>query len=322
MGVSPVSTSDLAAINVYFSKDLIPRNLSNWVVYKFADLSKDIPQKSGQRMTFKKFASLADATTPLTEGVTPAGSKPTASTIYVDVSLYGDFIPFTDVFELTQDSPDLVEFNKLLAEQSSNTFDVLTFSALGGGTVYRRANGRVNRNQIVAADKANTTDLRIILRTLRVAKAKPIKKMLDGSPNYGTVPVAESFVAFIDGYAEFDITELTGFVPVEEYASKSDVIMGEIGKYKQLRFVRAENVPVFEGEGDSGIDVHCAIILGTNAFGISKIAGKGLESITKPIGSAGSDDPCNQRGSMAWKGYFAAKIIREENMARYEFAVS
>jgi len=86
--VSPVSTADLAAINVVFSRDLIPRNLNNWVVYKFATLSKDIPQKSGQRITYKKFTSLANATTALVEGVTPAGKKPVATTQNVDVSQY------------------------------------------------------------------------------------------------------------------------------------------------------------------------------------------------------------------------------------------
>lgn len=320
--VSPVSTSDLAAINVHFSRDLLPRNLNNWVIWKFADLSKDIPQKNGQRITFKKFSSLTNATTALVEGVTPAGSKPTASTQNVDVSQYGDFIPFTDTFEITQDSPDLQEFNKLLAEQSSDTYDELTFTALGAGTTVRRVSGRAARVNILSTDLMNTTDLKICIRTLRVAKAKPIKEMLDGTPKYGTAPVGEGYVAFINAYAEYDVCDLDGFVPVEEYSNTKGMIDGEIGKYKNIRFVRAENVPIFEEEGDSSIDVHCAIILGKNAFGITKIAGKGLESITHPIGSAGADDPCNQRGSMAWKGYFAAAILRQENMIRYEFAVS
>ena len=66
--------------------------------------------------------------------------------------------------------------------------------------------------------------------------------------------------------------------------------------------------------------VYSTIILGRNAFGTS--GDKTVELINKSLGSAGTGDPLNQRGTYGWKGYRFFKIIEQTKMCRIESLAS
>ena len=71
--------------------------------------------------------------------------------------------------------------------------------------------------------------------------------------------------------------------------------------------------------GDGGVDgapVYSTVILGKNAFGTS--GDNTVEIINKPLGSAGTSDPLNQRGTVGWKGYRFTKILEQTKMLRIE----
>lgn len=78
--------------------------------------------------------------------------------------------------------------------------------------------------------------------------------------------------------------------------------------------------------GGNSIDVHASIIYGQDAYGMVKLGGKGkpnIQIIVKPLGSSGSNDPLNQRGSIAWKvPFFAVAVIQDDFICRVEHGVS
>ena len=80
------------------------------------------------------------------------------------------------------------------------------------------------------------------------------------------------------------------------------------------------------GGASNGDEVHASIIYGQNAFGLVKLGGKGkpnIQIIVKPLGSSGSDDPLNQRGTIAWKvPHFACAVIQDDFIVRVEHGVS
>ena len=80
------------------------------------------------------------------------------------------------------------------------------------------------------------------------------------------------------------------------------------------------------GGATSGDEVHASIIYGQDAFGLVKLGGKGkpnIRIIVKPLGSSGSDDPLEQRGSIAWKvPHFACAVIQDDFIVRIEHGVS
>lgn len=78
---------------------------------------------------------------------------------------------------------------------------------------------------------------------------------------------------------------------------------------------------VYPGEaGAKGRDVYSTIILGADAYGTTELTGGGLQHIVKPLGSAGSADPLNQRGTVGWKATKVAERLVEAYMIRVETA--
>ena len=69
------------------------------------------------------------------------------------------------------------------------------------------------------------------------------------------------------------------------------------------------------GAGADGSAVFCTMILGKGGYGVTELAGGGLEVIVKPLGYS---DELNQRSSVGWKTTLVAKRLNEEYMVRVE----
>ena len=72
------------------------------------------------------------------------------------------------------------------------------------------------------------------------------------------------------------------------------------------------------GAGANGRDVYGTLILGDNAYGVTEVTGGGLQHIVKQLGSAGSEDPLNQRATVGWKAIKVAERLVELYMIRLE----
>ena len=276
---------------------------------------RPLPRRKGKVIKFKRWGRLAPATTPLVEGVTPIGSKLDYTELTTTVQQYGDWIPVTDQVQLLSIDSVLTEAAEQLGEQEGETFDLLMRNELLGGSNVMYANNVNGRSNVIA--KVATTDLDLAIRTLRLANARKIAKMINATSNYGTTPIRSAFIAIISPYASHDIEKLDGFVPTEKYSSTTALIEGEIGAYKGIRFVETTNAMCFEGGGGtqgSGIkgtggkaDVFPMLIFGEDAYGEVPLAGASHGIIIKVHGEndrSDTSDPLNQRGS-AGKHYYA-----------------
>lgn len=83
----------------------------------------------------------------------------------------------------------------------------------------------------------------------------------------------------------------------------------------------AANDIIYPGEaGAAGRDVYSTLLLGSDAYGVTKVTGGGLETIVKQLGSAGTADALNQRATVGWKATKAAIRLVESYMLRIETA--
>lgn len=82
------------------------------------------------------------------------------------------------------------------------------------------------------------------------------------------------------------------------------------------------DMKIYPGDGgtSAGKPVYSTVILGKNAFGTS--GDNTVEIISKALGSAGTSDPLNQRGTMGWKGFWFTKILEQSKMVRIESIAS
>ena len=72
-----------------------------------------------------------------------------------------------------------------------------------------------------------------------------------------------------------------------------------------------------DGGGTNNSPVYGTLFIAKDAYGVTSLK-ENVENITKALGSAGSSDPLNQRGTMSWKAYHMAKILEQMYMLRVE----
>ena len=81
----------------------------------------------------------------------------------------------------------------------------------------------------------------------------------------------------------------------------------------------ADNAVIYPGEGGAaGGAVYSTLVIADDAYGVTKVAGGGLQHIVKPLGSGGTSDPLDQRSTIGWKALKAAKILVQQYLVRIE----
>jgi N4-gp56 family major capsid protein len=310
-------------VGTFYNRTLLMRAVPLFVHTKWAQV-KDIPRKAGSKqIKFRKYGNLSYATTPLSEGITPAGSQLSVTDITADVAQYGDFITVTDVLDYLSEDPELTIAAEILGDQAGGTLDVLTRDVMAAGTnVYYGGTGHTLRSQVAAGELITTALIDKTVRTLKNGLARKLTRMVDASTGYSTTPLNACFIGLVHPNVSYTLKGLTGFVKVENYANKSSLMEGEIGSYGEVRFIESTNAKVFTGEGASSIDVYATLIFGSDAYGISRISGEAMKNIVKPLGSAGTADPLDQRATSGWKATFVAKILNNDFLVRLETAVA
>ena len=114
-----------AEMKTFYENTLIDMAEPKLVHDRFAD-KYPIPKNNGKTIELRKYSSLAKATTPLVEGVTPAGNMLSVTAKTATVNQYGDYIKLSDMLELTAIDNNVVQSTKLLGSQSGRTLDTIT----------------------------------------------------------------------------------------------------------------------------------------------------------------------------------------------------
>lgn len=314
------TTAEITNVNSFFSRDLLFRAQPRLVHTKFGQV-KDIPEGNSSVIKFKRYSNFSAATTALTEGVTPAGQKLAETIVTATALQYGDFVTLTDKLTMVTADPVRLEANAILGDQAGNTLDQLARDVLVTGTnVIYAGTGNAARADVAAGDVIALSNIQSAEETLKANNTMWMTSFVDASTGYNTSPLPPCFIGICHVYTTKTIRAMTGFTKVELYANPQSRMDGEIGKIENTRFIETVNAKVFTGAGTSSIDVYATLIMGAYAYGITRIGGHALENIVKPLGSAGTADPLNQRETSGWKATFVAKILNDDFIVRIEHA--
>ncbi|HIR69503.1 MAG TPA: N4-gp56 family major capsid protein [Candidatus Pelethousia gallinarum] len=112
---------------------------------------------------------------------------------------------------------------------------------------------------------------------------------------------------------------IAGFDP-----SSNTVTLKETASLAADAIVYSEDAGALDPETKTAMDVHSTLIFGKDAYGVVDMAGSGaLQIIIKPHGSAGTQDPLDQRATVGAKvAAYTAVILNELWLLRIEHAVS
>lgn len=234
-----------------------------------------------------------------------------------------DYVTLTDVVDYESQDPVLTEAAQVLGEQAAQTLDELCRDVMVTGTTVQYADNRATRYLILASSLISANEIREAVVTLQGNNAKKITTIVDPDTGFNTNPINAAYIGIVSPQTLYTLKGLTGWVPIEQYANKADVMPGEAGALDEVRFIVTSQAKKWTAAAASAVvAVHATLILGANAYGVSRISGEAMKNIVKPLGSAGTADPLDQRTTSGWKATFVAKILDENAMLRLEHSVA
>jgi N4-gp56 family major capsid protein len=331
MGVLTSSSVVAPAVTSWFNKDLLVRATPMLVHGRVAQ-RKPLKGRAGNTIVFRRFNALSLATTPLVEGVTPAGKSLSNTDISSAIKQYGDYITVSDLVQAIIESDILREGNRVLAEQTGQTLDALMRDAFVAGTSVFYGGAVAGRSSLVGtSQKVTTALLDRVNRYFGQQNAHYFTEMVDATDHVDTHPIRPAVWAITTPEVLFTLETLTGWVPSSNYASSGPVQEAEAGAYKNIRFLISTLAKSYAGGGgtasgdvkstSSNADVHTILFFAKDAVGTVPLDNMSLENIIHPKGSAGPADPLNQIGTMGWKRAGTELILNDNFMTRAEVTV-
>lgn len=311
----------------YAEKELLKRGIPFLVLEKFGQ-AKTLPANSTKVMKFRRYNALDNTPVALSEGVTPAGQKLSATDVTVTLQQYGDLTTVTDVIMDTHEDQVLNEAVNVLGEQAAQVVEKMRFGVLRAGTNVIYANGTA-RNAVNTA--ISTALQRRAVRALKRQNGRPITKIVRSTPSYQTENVAPAFIGLAHPDLESDIRGMTNFTPAERYGTISP-FENELGKVDDVRYLTSTIFEPFINAGGamgsmlssnaSAADVYPVLYIASDAYAI--IALKGMFAVTPMVVNPkpSDSDPLAQRGHVSWKAMQGAAILNDAWLVRLEVAAT
>lgn len=308
-------------------------------------LPGDLQKKGGSAsVKWRRIENLAAATTALSEVTGTAAAflgrsavQPTITDVTQAISKYGNAILLTEEVDLFNVNSDSVALMDTLGANAGESLNRLMEAVFSGATLVRYSNGAAGGG---SADTNVTsaitlTDIKYAVNQLNRNSGLLFTSEGHGSVNIGTSPIRSSYKGIAHVDVEEDIRGLTGFIPVEQYGGYTETDPFEFGAVGGVRWCSTEIIPISTGAGTTtatGLrgstdilnDVYSTYIYGKEAVGSVGLGNMhaassmemydpkkppAVELIHHKPGSSGIFDMFNEMGSIAWKAWFAGKIL-------------
>lgn len=113
--------------------------------------------------------------------------------------------------------------------------------------------------------------------------------------------------------------EIVGVTPGSKYIYLADAPTATI---TQGNYLNPGEGGLETKAGGTQVATYACPFFGKDAFAVIDPAGGAMETFVKPLGSAGTSDPLNQRSTVGYKFETASKILYEERLLRVECSSS
>jgi len=301
--------------DAYYDKLLLTMLRQMEFEYAKYAIEKTLPQNFGDTINWRRFLKLDPNTTALNEGVTPDGLTVSGTSVTAVIKQYGDVMYFTDLVDLQQLDDVKREYTVELGYLAKETMDIIVRNTLvAEGSAFfaddNTAIGDLNAatetvdGAVLNVDRPKIDDFRKIVLGMKRAYLRGNRKA--GGKYVALISPEVMFQLFDDqrmrDYMDFGQTN----APFGD-----GMVIDMFG----LRFVEVLNAPIVD---NGTVLAHDSIIIAEEAYAITKLQGQSIRVITKGLGSAGVEDPLDQRQSIGWKMTgFAVKVLNNEAVVNY-----
>jgi len=285
-------------IHSFLEKKFLERLTAEMHLNKFG-MKKSMPANGGTVVKFNRWDNIAASTTALSDGVSPDGITLTTNTVSATLAHYGQFVATSDELQLIAINDTMEDCADLLGYAGALSIDSLARNELdtnGTQTYADAANNSSKANVEAGTDQLSSTDLKIALKTFRV----------------NNVPTFEDglYRGVLHPYCEYSLlneSAASTFIILSSSNTSAGSMLekGEIGTAYGIKLMRSTNIRA----DATSTNTYGNILLGRNAYGTIDIQNAGLKIIVKPIGSAGTEDPLNQRGTVGYTFWYVPKVL-------------
>lgn len=345
LAVSNFASNVPAPINNVFQRGLL--SAARKVLPFFnGTVPGDLEKTQGSAtVKWRRIENLSKVTAALSEvsaastiafGIGRTSVNPTITDITKAIAKYGNAIMTTEEVDLFNINSNTMAFVETLGANAGESLNDFMRQEMDNATVVRYASSAANKSAVIAEIKA--VDIRYVVNQLDRESAMKHFSQATGSQNVNTSTVRNSYYGIVHPDVEQDIRQLTNFIGVEQYGGYTDTLVGEFGAIEGVRWVVSEMAPVETGAGTTSTsgdfrgtsvdtnDIYTSYVYGKEAVGSIGLGenygssiGKTYEGKLSPIeiiqkkpGSSGIGDMFNEVGSVAWKAWFAGKILNDK----------
>ena len=271
-------------------------------------IQKSLPKNYGDTINWRRFKKLeiADDLGELTEGVTPTGKEGiSGEQITAVIKQYGEVMYFTDLVDLQQLDDVRREYTIELGYIAQETLDTIVRNVLvAGGSAYY-AGGETTLAGVSGETTSSARPKIDDFRKIALGFKKDFVK--------GTRGAGGKYVALVSPEVMFALFDDERMLQYMNFGNTNAPLQDGVAvDMFGIRFEEVLNAPVVGNAHDS-------IVLAEEAYAITKLQGEGnVRVITKGLGSAGVDDPLDQRQSIGYKiTGFSAAVLRSESVVNY-----
>ena len=280
----------------FYDRTLLSRLLPNLTFLKYGQ-KRPMPKNEGDTINFRRFNSLTVPAASLTEGETPDGTTLSITAVTATVAQEGNWVRLSDKISMVGIDPVLTESAALMGENAAKTLETRCADVIFKGTSQQFAGGAASAAAIAAGKIVNSEEIKKAVRTLRNNNAEPVE--------------GGYYIGFCDPSVAYDLQNDALWQDISKYNGAENIMKGEIGRIHGVRFILTTMCPTDAKTASAGT-LHKTLIVGKDAYGVVDVNGSSKpEIIIKPTGSAGTEDPLNQRASVGWKAMAVTVRLQE-----------
>jgi len=331
-----------APVNYMLMEGLLKAARRNLPYFNGSMPGQLVENKGAYAVQWERIENLTAVTTPLGEptgNITFANGRdavnPTVTRLNVSMAKYGNAITLTEEVDLVQVNARAARFMDTLGENAGTSLNtILQGDILSGIATTRFAGGVASAAAIATSISEN--DIKYIVNQLNRSSAMKMFPLGFGTSEYATAPIRSSYFGICHPDVEEDIRALgANFIPVEKYGGYTPVLVGEFGTIGGVRWCTSEIATITAGAGTTtatGLrgasdilnDVYDCIIYGEEAFGTVGLGENhakeiyqggdrvpAVQLIAHQPGTSGVADMFNEVGSLAWKSFYAGKVLND-----------
>jgi N4-gp56 family major capsid protein len=294
------TTTNAANLHLYYERKLLS-TLEPRLVLQPLGKSQRLPKGLGTQVKWLRYSTIADSTTPLTEGTPPSEIAFTTANVTASIAQYGQFSKVSDLLSDVAIDPVLRNLSERFGFAAAKTIEQLIVNELDAEAAVQYVNDVGADGSVTASDVLNHKEL--------IEAQIQQKKAFIGPHESG------DYVAVIHPCNEFDLksdSQAGAWLDINKRTNPAQEKMmnGQFGKMYGMRLLVSDKMTLQEDAGAATVDVVSNYVIGEEAFGVVKLDGRAVRMIIKRHGSAGANDPLDQFATVGYKIHgYATKYL-------------